>query len=316
MALISDHDKDFDNSFNQTQLEILLKADIDENLSLFSALGFLHESDIDFSNHNQPIFRDFDNRVVPIIAWANYQASPSLAIQLGRYVTPHGIINVEHFPPVLLETNQPQFLRPFSGNTIFPNFLNGIHLHGKLFLGENDNDILNYNMYSGVFVNGDPDDLISGGRLAYTFREAGIKVGINYSYGTRTAGQSNLGHLSVVGKKSLTSNIYNMVGSDVLFDKGKLSWKNEIFNSFEHGEPDRLGFYTQPIWRFNDQWAVFYRYDLLDSGSRITESDEHVLGINYLPTSFLRLRAFYILKELKDPDARNGILQLSGTISF
>ena len=68
-----------------------------------------------------------------IIAWGNYAYSDALNIQFGRFSTPHGIINIEHFPATLLDPEQPQFLRPFSGQTIFPNFVDGIHLYGNYF---------------------------------------------------------------------------------------------------------------------------------------------------------------------------------------
>jgi len=303
-------------SFNMTQLEILVKANIDEHWSLFTALGFLREADLDFSDPNNPNFASYETRVPLIIGWVNFRAHDSLEIQMGRYVTPHGIINIEHFPPALLDANQPQFLRPFSGNTIFPNFLNGVNIHGKFFSGEHDNNILKYNVFSGSFADGDPEEFISGGRLAYNLGDTGLTFGTNYSYGTRVSGSSRLGHLSVVGKKSLTTNHYNMVGGDILYDQGKLLWKNELFSTSENNQHDRLAFYTQPAWRFNDQWIGFYRYDFLDPGQGVTESNEHMIGINFLPKPYVRLRAIYLLKEFENSGIGDQILHFSGTISF
>lgn len=59
-----------------------------------------------------------------VIAWANYIHSDTLNVQLGRYITPQGIIHIEHFPATLLDPEQPKFLRPFGGDTIFANFEN------------------------------------------------------------------------------------------------------------------------------------------------------------------------------------------------
>ena len=308
-------ESDTESGFNQTLLEILLRAQITEDLSLFTALGFLREADIDLSAPRSPFFRDSANRVPQIIAWANYQYSDALELQVGRFITPHGIINIEHFPPVLLEINQPQFLRPFPGNTMFPNFLNGLRLHGKRFLADNTLT-LRYDVYTGLF-NGAPDSVVTGGRAALTLEDVGVTFGANYSHGRRDADPGNLGSLSIVGSGSLTSNDYDLLGADVLFDRGRLFWKNEVFATLEKGERNRLAFYTQPAWRWTEQWIGFYRFDYLDPGQGLGKSTEHVVGVNYLPIPLLRLRLAYIFKEFDAPEAADAsIIQFSGTISF
>lgn len=304
-------------SFNQTLFEILLKAQVSESISLFTALGFLREADLDFADPKEPNFRDAAVRIPPIIAWANYRHRDSLQFQAGRFVTPHGIINIEHFPPVLLEIQQPQFLRPFSGATIFPNFLNGAQAHGRLFL-RSGKDVLQYNMYGGIFAAGDADDVLGGVRVGYTIGETGVTFGFNYAHGRRKAamGGGNLGSFTVVGTKSLTTNDYDTVGFDLLFDKGMFLWKNEVFYSLEDGEDERLGAYSQPAVRLTDAWIVFYRFDYFDPGQELTKSIEHVAGINFLPIPTVRLRAAVYLKHFDDTSDDATIFQLSGTISF
>jgi len=305
-----------ESSPNQTLFELLIKAQVTEDWSIFLAQGFLREADLDFSDRRNPTFRSSANRVPQIIAWTNYKISDALELQFGRFVTPHGIINIEHFPPVLLDINQPQFLRPFSGATIFPNFLLGGQAHGKLFMGADDQDILQYNAYVGMFA-AEPEDVLAGARVAYTFSDLGLTIGANYAHGRRQKGDSSLGNLSIVGALSKTTNDYNTVGVDVLIDKGALLWKNELFYSFEeNGAEDRIAFYTQPAWRINDKWIAFYRFDFLDPGQGIGEGIEHMVGVNFLPISTIRLRAVYIFKQFNNPDEDANIFQLSATISF
>lgn len=306
-----------EDSFNQTQFELLIGADVNEDISLFTALGFLREADLNLSDPEEPSFDNFANRVPQIIAWANYRQSDALEVRIGRYVTPHGIINIEHFPPVLLEVNQPQFLRPFSGNSIFPNFLTGIDIHGKLFVGSEKQDVFSYNVYAGHF-NGpsDPDNIVAGARAQYAFGQSGFTAGLNYAHGRREGVTSPLGNFSVTPVGSLTTNDYDLFGADLLYDKGRILWKTEVFFSNERGEEDRFAVYTQPAYRFSDKWIGFYRFDHFDPGQGLTISNEHVFGVNYLPVSTVRLRGEYILKDFADSDTEANFFQLSATISF
>ena len=73
-------------------------------------------------------------------------------VHLHTFITPAGIIHIEHFPAILLDPEQPQFLRHFSGQTIFANFTNGIHFHGSTFTGPRGKNILSYNVWGGGFA--------------------------------------------------------------------------------------------------------------------------------------------------------------------
>lgn len=304
-------------SFNQTQFELLIKAKVNENWDIFLAQGFLREADLDVRDPDNPMFAPNALRVPQIIAWTNYRVRDSLQFQLGRFITPHGIINIEHFPPVLLNLNQPQFLRPFSGSTIFPNFLIGGQVHGRIYVGANDSSMLTYNAYVGALPQAS-SDFVYGARVAMRFADSGFTVGANYSGGERSGnGGGGFGNLSIVGSNSATSNSYHTVGADVLYDKGKILWKNEFFYSFEgDGAEDRVAFYTQPAYRITDKWIAFYRFDYLDPGQGLTWGYENVFGVNYLPTPTVRLRAELIFKHLDRPSDDVIVAQFSATISF
>lgn len=97
-------------------------------------------------------------------------------------ITPHGIINIEHFLQILLDPRQPQFLRPFSGDTIFPNFMTGAQVHGRYFFS--GNSYLQYNAYVAN-AQSDPEEIIYGGRIAGTHLDSGITLGLNASMGGR-----------------------------------------------------------------------------------------------------------------------------------
>ena len=303
------------SSFNATQLELLISADVTEDISFFAALGFLREADLNLADPVNPGFMPFASRNPQIIAWANYRFSDKFELRVGRFITPHGIINIEHFPPVLLDLNQPQFLRPFPGQSIFPNFQQGVQGHGKFFMGKDQENSLQYAVYAAQHPSSS-EDFNFGGRLAYNQSKSGLTVGVNYAHGHRKSGAGPLGNFSIVPVASLTSNDYDMVGADVLIDKDRILWKNEIFYTFEKGANNRFAFYTQPGYRLNDKWIVFYRYDYFDPGQGLADSMEHVLGLNYLPKPNVRFRGEYIYKQLGVNENNLNVFQLSATFSF
>ena len=304
------------SSFNRQTFELLLKAELGQSWSAFIAQAFIRES--------APIYQDPEGRTDPtfripgagisptVIAWANYKSSDALNIRLGRFITPHGIINVDHFPATLLDPEQPQFLRPFGGQTIFANFMTGVNVHGQKF---DENGTLKYDLYVGNFV-GNPENLNYGGRMSYNITNIGLTIGANLGRGSRTKDEAIGG----------ASSDYLLYGGDVLYDKDKILWKSEIFVTKEDLGENRLAFYTQPAYRLNDKWTAFYRFDFLDDGKGTGDKIEHAFGVNYRPIQSVVLRTILTLKgfdevdaslpqgPLSDADVRS--LQLSATFSF
>lgn len=304
-------DEQTEISPNQTLLEILLRANVTERTSLFTALGWLREADLDLTDPSRPFFRGQVNRTPQIIAWVNHRFRDAFQLRVGRFVTPHGIINIEHFPPTLLEINQPQFLRPFPGATIFPDFLNGAELHGLLPAGPG---VLRYSLFAGMFAP-EPNDRIAGLRVAWEWDE-GLTLGFNASHGSRDDGAGPLANFSTTPVPSLIQNDYDLFGVDLLLDRGRVLWKTELFWSFEHHAENRIGFYTQPAFRLSDRWIAFYRFDFLEPGQGLVTTTEHVLGLNYLPHPLIRIRGAVFLKDYRGSGNDVTVSQLSATVSF
>lgn len=295
-------------SFNRTVFELLVKAQLTDNWSAFMAQAFMRQSADPFQNGTrfEPEFNT-NSATDTVIAWAQYKFNDSANLQIGRFISPQGIINIEHFPAVLLEPEQPQFLRPFGSDTIFSNFVTGLHFHGSQFAGNNQENRLTYNLYSGNATK-NPNDLVYGARVAYQLTDQGITFGLNYNGGER---------------KSDEGRSFNTVGADILVDKGAFQLKTEIFSSDESpatGRDDRLGWYIQPIYKINPSWTTFYRYDFLDDGKNQGDSVENVLGLTFKPIQNIHLRATYTRKTLDEnstyEEADMNIVQLSGTFSF
>ena len=297
-------------AFNRQVFELLLKAELGEKWDLFVAQAFVRNSPLTFSDPEgriDPMFADNNSPVKTdtVIALAEYAHSNELNVQMGRFITPAGIINVEHFPASLLDPEQPMFLRPFPGQSIFANFTNGVNVHGSTFSGSRGQNKLSYNAWGGVWA-GNATNAAFGGRLAYTMGDHGLTVGLNATSGDRS--------------RTLDDDRFYVVGGDVLFDKGKLLWKSEVFYSSEGVGDDKLAYYTQPAYRITPNLIGFYRYDYFDNGAIGGESVEHVAGISFNPVSNVRLRGIYRHRDFKSDvgftDANADIIQFSSTFNF
>lgn len=299
-------------SFNRQNFELLVGAEISESWSSFIAAGFLREANDPFSvgTRTDPAF-DTNNRAPLIIGWTNYRKTDGFNIRLGRMITPHGIINIEHFPATLYDPEQPQFLRPFGGNTIFPNFSTGVQVHGKHF-GENLN--VDYAVYvvnaPSVGSVTSSSEEISGLRFAVGTYDNSIKVGLNFSNSYRAS----------------TNSSNTMQGIDLHINLGIFQLKSEYYSTDEDSGGDREALYVQPIVQVSDHWAFFYRNDYLSAGDAYGESTENMFGVNYTPTYSIRFRMTYTQKEFEGgfsgtpltpiEDADADIIQFSGTFSF
>lgn len=293
-------------SANREVVELLLKADLGESWDLFVAQSFVRNSPLTFSDpagRRSPFFANNNSPVATdtVIAWAQYSKNDIFNVQLGRYITPHGIINIEHFPASLLDPEQPQFLRPFKGQTIFANFTDGVNIHGSRFIG---NDKFSYNAYAGTWA-GNSTNLNVGGRLAYTVSKSGLTFGLNGTYGDRS---------------STASANFAVLGADVLYKKGRWIWKNEIYVTDEQKAPSKYAFYTMPAYKLTEKWTAFYRFDYLDTGEVGGESIENAGGLTFKPVANVHLRGIYRWhRETKDagiPAADTHVFQLSSTFNF
>ncbi len=297
-----DTDSGSQGSFNRNNFELLVSAQLNDSWSAFIASGFLRESDDPLvgdvlKNIQRPVFNN-KNKTPSIIAYANYQHNDTLNVRIGRQLTPHGIVNIEHFPASLLDTEQPQFLRPFNGNTLFPNFFTGINLHGKGFY---TNSAPFYSLYLGNY-NDLPNSTIGGARLGLGLFDQSLEVALNFHSGDRTSLKDR----------------YNMAGIDVKLDYKSWLIKSEYYTTSEQASIlDREAFYIQPALRFNEHWVGFFRYDTLDNPSSNGEQTENSIGINYIPSSNVQLRAIVRNTRFKDQNNfKADAVQLSGTFSF
>jgi len=295
---------------NQQVFELLANAELGDRWDIFLAQAFVRNAPLSFDDPqgiNAPQFANNNSPIVTdtVIAWGQYAYSDLINIQFGRYITPIGIINVEHFPATLLDTSQPMFLRPFPGQTLFANFSNGINIHGSQFVGANKNNKLEYSLFGGAW-SGNSNALTAGGRVRYTISEHGLNIGINVYTGDRSSTQEK--------------DRFVVTGADLQFIKGPFSLKTETFYSSENFDEDRFAFYIQPAFEITSRLTAFYRYDFLDRGGIGERMTEQVVGLVYNPIPNIRLRSLYRHQSFTDEtgiiDAATDSIQISTTLNF
>ncbi|GER05113.1 hypothetical protein JCM17846_27950 [Iodidimonas nitroreducens] len=295
---------------NRLTFELFAKAELNDKWSLFVAQAFIRESNINFIDPGARLDPNFNigSSSPLVIATATYKANDKFVLDMGRFITPHGIVNIEHFPAILLDPEQPQFLRPFGGQTIFANFLNGAKASGQFYKPFGIDGTFGYAAYAGTFT-GNSDSVNYGGRAFWSFADTGITLGANVGGGRRDGSDSD----------------YVLYGADLLYDKGMILWKNELFVTSEDQGGDRLAFYSQPGLRFGDSWTAFYRFDFLDDGTEAGDRKEHSIGFTFKPIPQVHLRAIARLNRFDAgtgltgndfPSANAENYQLSATFSF
>lgn len=290
---------------NRLFFGLLASAQLSDKWSLFVGQAFMRDSDVNYGDPGNRLDPNFSivNKTPLMLAYATYEHSDALTVDVGRFLTPHGIINIEHFPAILLDPEQPQFLRPFSGQTIFSNFINGAKVSGQVYKPNGINGTLGYSVYAGTYTE-NSDSVNYGGRAFWSFGDTGVTIGANLGGGRRDGADSD----------------YVLYGADLLYDKGAFQWKNELFITDEDLGGDRLAFYSQPAWRFAEGWTAFYRFDFLDDGTDEGDRKEHAVGLTFKPVPQVHLRAIARLNRF---DAGGGFeqanaenYQLSATFSF
>lgn len=267
------------------------------------------------------------------------EAGRWLNLRAGRYVTPWGIRNVEHFHPLFLVNSSPLFLRnptlnvsPSGASPIIASSMNGGEVNGRFLLGAN---MLNYSMYAGSSLAPDMDfnrleNIVFGGRLAYTFFDDQLTFGANYQHGRR----GNVVSVTTDhhGRAAFVEKEYDAWGLDLKAQVGDFGLKAEFIKSIVDNGADQIGGYIQPSYSLSDQFPFFYRFDYVDLNDNIsgmpdfTERQEHIFGLNYFPHPLFRIRGEFILSNSnadRDPpffddpgDPDYEAVNISATMSF
>ncbi len=279
------------NEFRVHHLSLQFLKQISEQWSLFSEIEYEDGPFFEANNDGTTAMKKSEGKIFVEVMSLNYNYSPKISFRLGRFFTPAGIWNIDHYPPFVSTQERPQHIRK-----IFPQVVDGVLVHGGATLG---NTPVNYSLYigNGEGNNGNNDgneDKAVGGRLtlklpALTLTEVGVS-------GFTDTNNSNTEKSSY--------------GVDL-----KVQWKNLKFQG-EYATAsvkpltgtgyDISGYYGQAIYGYKS-WDFIYRYDWYDPKDSV-DNDEatiNTLAVNYHFTPKVVAKAEHHIVGLDDPAKKN-----------
>ncbi|MCA8949836.1 MAG: hypothetical protein KDE27_10065 [Planctomycetes bacterium] len=308
-----------------TILELYLRAQLDEQWSLFATPGFYTYNgafldDPTTATRGDPGFkRDGadDAHVLFTRAYAQWKPDDLFQLRAGIIGSPHGTTNREFFIPARSIGLGSLHTRVYPFNLFYPQLLEGFGASGKFVL-PNSSDWLEYDAYVGVQQES-PDDLLGGLRLAWVFDDLGLSAAVNYGTGRRPSATNGLTGADQIeaalrnvpalqgpfATRVLGSRDYDLVGVDIDWRTGPLISKTEAYVSAEGQYDDQRVFSTEWTWFARPEWGLTYRFDYYDGGSDETvvslapfatapmdrgRAIEHVVGISYNPNAGVRIR--------------------------
>jgi|GEM_PF-2432901 len=262
---------------NESEVSLLASVDVDAHTRVFLDLQFDRALELENSNTAERRYGAYEDSVAIEIAQISHDFSDRFGIRAGQLIAPFGIINVEHFDPVLLQHQLPQFLRdqPDEPFGMFDDIVQGIDTYGNFNIPGGHR--FNWEAYAAS-LQSDTNKLGGGGRQAWTF-PGHVTIGSSQQAGNRE------------GHPFLT------LGQDVKIGDKKFVLKAESAQTLITGS-NLYTWYVQPAYSLTDKWIVFYQADYFSNALNRTEGVldpikqyEHTLGVNFLPIKNIRMRA-------------------------
>ncbi len=326
-----------------TLLELYLKAQLDDEWSLFATPGFYVFNgglldDPTTPMQSDPTFIADDSSDASLFIArmaAQWHHSDALEVTGGVIGTPHGTTNREYFIPARTIAQGSLHTRVLLNNALYPQQVVGVRAAGKHALS--DSGRIEYDAYFGV-QDSAPDRPLGGVRFSYEFIDIGLSFAANYGLGRRS-GQSGIDLLTNVPvlQSPFPSEFngargYEFGGLDVQWRLGDFVSKTEFYSSGEDGYLDQRAASTEFTWFALPKLGISYRFDYYDRGSDqvvvavsptivtmpldVGHATEHVVGLCYDPRPSVRLRLDMHHLLLPRSDDAVDSLNLSWSLSF
>jgi hypothetical protein len=294
------------DSVPATQFSLLLGTGLGEEVSLLPVSGVLSEADWELFNPARAGVSALVLRLLPLSAWRHYYYSDALQFHVSQFPIAADLTTIGDASALLFASARAELL---------PRLLTVVEIQGAFRLGGKDST-LHYALYAGTLAEGTPDDLIAGVRIGYTAGTKGFTVGVNYSYDQSAVRLEVLRSVLAPGELHWSGNDIGTFGIQLLRDRNGSLMKNQLPRGVPQNDDKLLRIHAKPALQLNQQWTVFYRIDLFHLGQGLPKSTEQGLGLKFLPTASINLRAEFTLKNFDNPSIKAGGLRFSGTIRF
>lgn len=231
-------------------------------------------------------------------------------LRFGRYLTPGGIWNVEHYPPFVPTQERPQHIRK-----MYPQISDGVQFYGSVNAGKVTTDYILYTSngdHNDGHGDGNNENKAVGGRVKFklpflTVSEIGFSAyQEKYDYDVDNAN---------VAEETRTS-----TGADIKLQYKKLRFQAEyavgefdtdVTNTI--GGPintvatyENEGYYAQFIYGIG-KWDLIYRYDFYDPKDTVKDDGKTVntVALNYHFTPYVVGKLEHHMDDKEDNTAKN-----------
>lgn len=240
----------------------------------------------DERQHNTLVFGSIVSQ-----GYLEYLISNNMRIQAGLGYVPFGYASQQRELVLFIRRGGPQIIR--TNNQIIAPLWNGIHLSGDYSIDGSD---YGYNLYTTSPIDPSTNQTLGvGGRLWWSSMNNNVTAGVSAQAGKY---------------KSATDEV---IGTDLQIRNEKFLLTTEYAQHVTSGE-DPWSIYLEPgVMFFDDQWLFYvfgdYAQNPLNTiGATKIPDDyskwEYGTGVNWLPTSFTRLRMGFTYHDYVRSNAR------------
>ncbi len=289
------------NKFRVHSLNLQFKKQVSDTWSFFSEIEFEDAPIIEISEGKD------DGKIAIESLVIQAAVNQQLIFRAGRYLTPAGIWNVDHYSPFVATMAVPEHIKK-----IFPNVVDGLQVFGSQDVG---NTLVSYAVYAGNGIdepgNSDSNENKAvGTRVKFTFHSLnGLELGLS----------------GFTGKdKQTATQKYDRdsLGADVKFHLNKFKFQGEYARASidDQISPsaidfDRTGFYGQLIYDIKEKVSLVYRYDWYeandtDSTSKL-RTNTVALNYHFTPSVVGKLENHW-----RDPSSGANYNQITASVSI
>lgn len=246
------------DGFRVHHLSLMFGKKIDDNWSFFSEL--------EFEDAPKFVGTTAEGKIFLEAVYIDHDCGNGNHVRLGRYITPAGIWNLDHYPPFVPTQDRPQHIRK-----IFPQYLDGVQAFGSRNL---NNVLVDYSVYVG---NG-------GGEDGHGDSNQGKAIGGRAKVKLLNAGDVEIGVSAYSGKDNGDAD-RSSTGFDVRFAHKNIKFQGEYgkakIKPAAGGDYNSTGWYGQVIYDIN-KVSLVYRYDTYEANSTtVSTKNVNTAAINY-----------------------------------
>ncbi len=247
-----------DTAFRIHHISLFLKKQLSDKIRFFSEIEFEDATKLDYNGAS--LSGDSFGKLFVEAVSIDYLADPMLNFRFGRFFTPAGIWNIDHYPPFVPTQERPLHIR-----NMFPQINDGALVYGTIGMGKT---ALNYDVYTG---NGIQDSSVSthakvdgnatkalGARVTFAFPVLDLaEIGASYLNDKFNSGNSKIAR--GVHAKAKLANV-------------TLQAEAARATNFADAQKDNSGYYLQAMYDWN-QWTFGGRYDTYDKDRSVDDNE-------------------------------------------